>query len=112
MTFDPDINADYLTLDGLETFSLRQGNLDPATVNNCLREALVQADVQFLSTAGLGVQSGDLIVNLWAPELGSLTPGAGDRLTDSGGTTYTIQNSSYTPRSGRYRTLCRQAASA
>ena len=110
MTFDPDIDADYLLLDGLEPFALQQGNLDPVTVNNCLRETLAQADVQFLGTTGLGIQPGDLVVNLWAPELGSLTPMAGDRLTDGTGTSYTIQSSVYSPRSGRYRTVCRQVA--
>ena len=112
MSFDPDIDDDYLQLDGLEPLALGQGNLDPLTVNNCLRETLSQRDVRFLTSAGLGVQPGDLVLTLWAPELGSAKPSPGDRLTDAAGQSYTIQSSEFSPRTQRYRTICRQAVTA
>ena len=47
MSFDPDIDDDYRQLDGLEPLALGQGNLDPLTVNNCLRETLSHATCGF-----------------------------------------------------------------
>ena len=109
MTFDPDITADYLRLDGLEPFTLRQGNLDPITVNNCLREALTHDDTRFLSQSGLGVQPGSLVLNIWAAELpAGISPAAGDSLTDAGGVGYTVQGrGDYWPLTARYRLILR-----
>ncbi len=109
MTFDPDITADYLLLDGLETFTLRQGNLDPVAVNNCLREALSHGDTQFLSQSGLGIQPGSLVLNIWAPELPvGVSPAAGDMLTDSAGIGYSVLGrGDYWPLTGRYRLILR-----
>jgi hypothetical protein len=109
MTFDPDIAADYLLLDGLEPFTLKQGNLDPVSVNNCLREALSQEDAQILSQSGLGVQPGNLVLNIWAAELpAGVSPAAGDSLTDGAGVGYVVQGrGDYWPLTGRYRLILR-----
>lgn len=109
MTFDPDITADYLLLDGLESFTLRQGNLDPVTVNNCLRRALSYQDTQILGQSDLGVQPGNLVLNIWAAELPTgVSPAAGDSLTDAAGVGYTVQGrGDYWPLTGRYRLIVR-----
>jgi hypothetical protein len=109
MTFEPDVAGDYLSLDGLEPFTLRQGSLDPITVNNCLREALTREDTQFLSQSGLGVQPGSLALNIWAAELpAGVSPAAGDSLTDAAGVGYTVQGrGDYWPLAARYRLILR-----
>jgi hypothetical protein len=109
MTFDPNITTDYLLLDGLEPFVLRQGNLDPVTVNNCLRETLTHEDIRLLNRSGLGVQPGNLVLNIWAAELpAGISPTAGDSLTDGAGVGYIVAGrGDYWPLAARYRLILR-----
>lgn len=104
MAFDP--SSDYLLFDGLEPFTLRQGADDPVTVNNCQRGKLSYREIQF--GAAMGVQPGDVVVTCWAPELGGLTPAAGDVFTDSNNTTYTVQATDYSAILGKHRCFVRK----
>jgi hypothetical protein len=105
MTLDP--AHDYLSLDGLEPFTLRQGSNDPLTVANCLRGALNYQDLRLLA-GSIGTQPGDMVLELWGPELPTgVTPGVGDGIADAAEIGYTIQTIEYRPLTQAYRCVCR-----
>ena len=85
MTFDPDIAGDLLLVDGVETVTLAASST--VTVAGAKRCQLTTAQ----TSSAVGVAEPTEIVWL-LPEvnLAGVTPRLGDRITDAGGTTWTI----------------------
>ena len=98
MTFDPDIAGDLLLIDGLETITLSGSST--VTVAGAKRGQVTTAQ----TPSSVGVSEPTEIVWL-LPEgnLAGVTPRPGDRITDVGGTVWTITNTSYSPLSQVWR---------
>ena len=90
MTFDPDIADDLLLVDGVETVTLAASST--VTVAGAKRGQSTTAQTR----SAVGVSEPTEIVWL-LPEvnLSGVTPRLGDRITDAGGTTWTITSASY-----------------
>lgn len=110
MSIVSDIATDYQHIEGVENVTFTPRNPDAASINNvkALRRELSKS-AQYLG-ASAGIEPTDVPWHLWATTLGAVVPKNGDTVTDSAGIVWRIKSLTFSPRTSRYRCLCRQDA--
>ena len=103
MTFQPEIAQDCLLVDGAETITLE--GAATTTVPGAKRGTLAHREI---SQAGLGLEPTDAVWALPEVSLQGARPQAGNRITQSDGTKWTILSAVHYQLTGVWRTICRQ----
>ncbi len=114
MTIVSDIAADYAHIEGVEDVTITPQNPAAASIPNvkALRRELSRG-AQYLGGAA-GIEPTDVPWHLWkygaggAVNLTEVKPG--DKITDSSGVSWRIISQTFSPRTSRYRCICRQDA--
>jgi hypothetical protein len=103
MTFQPDVSADCLLVDGTETVMLH--STAAVTVAGAKRGQLTLAEIEFRQ---VGLESSDLAWNLPDVNLAGVRPRRGDAIEDGSGAQWTIQSVSFAPLTGVWRAITRR----
>lgn len=103
MTFDPEVTADCLLVDGAETVTLH--STTAVTVAGAKRGQLTLAEMEFRQ---IGLESTDLAWNLPAVNLAGVRPRRGDTIEDASGAHWTIQSATCAPLTGVWRAITRR----
>jgi hypothetical protein len=98
VTFDPDIADDLTLLDGVETVTLTGSS----TLSVAGAKRGQQSTAQATSAAGVSEPS-EMAWLLPGVNLADVIPQLGDRISDAGGTTWTITSTSYSPLTQAWR---------
>lgn len=112
MTIISDIAGDWQHIEGVEEVTFTPQNPAGAAIANvkALRRQLSRG-AQFLGGAA-GIEPTDVPWHLWkygaagAEKLTSVKPG--DKITESGGTSWRIISFTFSPRTNRWQCICRQ----
>jgi hypothetical protein len=103
MSFEPEIAADCLLVDGTETVTLHSTSV--VSVAGAKRGPLVLEEIEFRQ---VGLESADLGWNLPDASLAGVAPRQGDAIEDASGTFWTILSAKHSPLTGVWRAVTRR----